>query len=68
MGKGVVPAPMEQEIMNDLRQKASATLETQLKGERDIQAMQGYLKEELGRYLKSRLKKKPMIIPIIMEI
>jgi len=30
--------------------------------------MQGYLKEELGRYLKSRLKKKPMIIPIIMEI
>jgi ribonuclease J len=68
MGKGVVPAPMEQEIMNDLRQKASATLETQLKGERDIQAMQGYLKEELGRYLKSRLRKKPMIIPIIMEI
>jgi ribonuclease J len=68
MCKGVVPAPMEQEIMDEMRRIARDTLTVRLKGEHDTQAIQGYLREELGRYLKERLKKKPMIIPIIMEI
>lgn len=68
MGKGVVPAPMEQEIMHELKLKAGEVLGARLRGDLDLQALQGYLKEELGRSLKARLGKKPMIIPIIMEI
>jgi ribonuclease J len=68
MCKGVVPAPMEQEIMDDMRRIAKETLTVKLRGEHDTQAIQGYLREELSRYLRGRLKKKPMIIPIIMEI
>jgi ribonuclease J len=68
MCKGVVPAPIEQEIMDDMRRIAKDTLTVKLRGEHDIQAIQGYLREELSRYLRGRLKKKPMIIPIIMEI
>jgi ribonuclease J len=68
MCKGVVPAPMEAEIMDDMRRIAKDALEARLKGDYDIQAIRGSMKEELSRYLKSRLKKKPMIIPIIMEI
>lgn len=68
MGKGVVPAPMEPEIMDELRRKAGEVLHAALRGDLDIPGVQGLLKEELGRYLKARLGKKPMIIPIIMEI
>jgi len=68
MGKGVVPAPMEPEIMDELRRKAGEILHTSLRGDLDIPGIQGLLKEELGRCLKARLGKKPMIIPIIMEI
>jgi ribonuclease J len=68
MGKGVVPAPMEPEIMDELRYKAGEVLHASLQGDLDIPGIQGLLKEELGRCLKARLGKKPMIIPIIMEI
>ncbi|HQP30485.1 MAG TPA: ribonuclease J [Deltaproteobacteria bacterium] len=68
MGKGVVPAPMEPEIMDELRHKAAEVLHAGLRGDLDIPGVQGLLKEELGRSLKARLGKKPMIIPIIMEI
>lgn len=68
MGKGVVPAPLEQAIMTELKEQAAEILGARLCGEVDIQAVQGYLKDELGRRLKARLGKKPMVIPIIMEI
>ncbi len=68
MCKGVVPAYMEQELMDSVRQKAREILEASVTSDADIQSLQTYLKDELGRYLKSRLGKKPMVIPIIMEI
>ncbi|MCD6570748.1 MAG: ribonuclease J [Deltaproteobacteria bacterium] len=68
MCKGVVPAYMEQEIMDGVKQKALEVLETSHDIDTDIQSLQAYVKKELGRYLKSRLGKKPMVIPIIMEI
>lgn len=68
MCKGVVPASMEQEIMDEIRQIASEILNTCLDKELNIQGLQNRLRETLGTRLKSRLGKKPMIIPIIMEI
>ncbi len=68
MCKGVVPASMEQEIMEEIRKIASTTMESFLGKEMDIPVVQNRLRESLGTGLKSRLGKKPMIIPIIMEM
>ncbi len=68
MCRGVVPASMEQEIIEDIRGCAGEVLDACLEREINIQSMQNRLREALGARLKSRLGKKPMIIPIIMEI
>ncbi len=68
MCKGVVPASLEQEIIEEVKQRARETLGIFLEKNLDIQALQGRLREEIGHCLKARLGKKPMIIPLIMEI
>ncbi len=68
MCKGVVPASMEQEIMDEIRHHALDILESFLGRELNTQMLQNRLREGLGIRLKARLGKKPMIIPIIMEI
>ncbi|MGC9323842.1 MAG: ribonuclease J [Desulfomonilia bacterium] len=68
MCKGVVPASMEQEIMDMIRKNATLALDTCLGKELNTQVMQTRLRESLGLVLKSRLGEKPMIIPIIMEM
>jgi ribonuclease J len=68
MCKGVVPASMEQEIMDEIRHNAGEILDSCLDKELNIQVLQNRLRETLGMRMKARLGKKPMIIPIIMEI
>lgn len=68
MCKGVVPASMEQELINDIRSHAAEVLDSCLEKEINIQSLQNRLREALGIRLKARLGKKPMVIPIIMEM
>jgi len=68
MCKGVVPAIMEQEIMDEIRQNALTILDSFLGKNTETQVIQNRLRESLGTSLKSRLGKKPMVIPIIMEM
>ncbi|MEA2101221.1 MAG: ribonuclease J [Thermodesulfobacteriota bacterium] len=68
MCKGVVPASMEMEIMDNVRTKAMETIETYLVQNMDLIDIKARLKENLGRILKARLGKKPMIISVLMEI
>ncbi len=68
MCKGVVPASMEQELIDDIRRHAGEVLDSCLEKEINIQALQNRLREAIGIRLKARLGKKPMVIPIIMEI
>jgi len=68
MCKGVVPASMEQEIMAEIRQTAGEVLDICLDKELNIPGLQNRLRETIGMRLKARLGKKPMIIPIIMEL
>jgi ribonuclease J len=68
MCKGVVPAIMEQEIMDEIRMNALTILDSFLGKNTDTQVIQNRLRESLGTSLKSRLGKKPMVIPIIMEM
>jgi len=68
MCKGVVPASMEQEIVDDIRKNALQVLDMCLVKDTDTQVLQNRMRESLGTALKSKLGKKPMIIPIIMEM
>jgi len=68
MCKGVVPASMEQEIVGLLKQKAKDIVNFLDDTELNVQSLKSRLREGLGRELKARLGKKPMVIPIIMEI
>ncbi len=68
MCKGVVPASMEQEITDEIRKNALQVLDMCLVKDTDIQVAQNRIKESLGTMLKSRLGKKPMIVPILMEM
>jgi ribonuclease J len=68
MCKGVVPASMEQELIDSIRFQAGEILNSCLDKEINVQSLQNRIREGLGSMLKSRLGKKPMVIPIIMEI
>jgi len=68
MCKGVVPASMEQEMIEDIRSHAGEVLDSCLEKDINVQTLQNRLREVLGIRLKARLGKKPMIIPIIMEV
>jgi ribonuclease J len=68
MCKGVVPASMEQELIEEVRFHAGEILLSCLEKEISIEALRNRIREGLGGILKSRLGKKPMVIPIIMEI
>ncbi|MDI9525385.1 MAG: ribonuclease J [Pseudomonadota bacterium] len=68
MCKGVVPASMEQEIVDDIRIHAESVMDTCLDREINVLDLQNRLRESLGARLKARLGKKPMIIPLIVEI
>jgi ribonuclease J len=68
MCKGVVPASMEQEITDEIRKNALQVLDMCLVKDTDIQVAQNRIRESLGTMLKSRLGKKPMIVPILMEM
>jgi ribonuclease J len=68
MCKGGVPASMEQELIDDIRSHAVEILDSCLEKEINVQSLQNRLREGLGSRLKARLGKKPMVIPIIMEI
>ena len=52
----------------DIGQTANEAPNVCLDKELNIQGLQNRLRETLGMRLKARLGKKPMIIPIIMEI
>ncbi|HOS96840.1 MAG TPA: ribonuclease J [Deltaproteobacteria bacterium] len=68
MCKGVVPASMEQEITDEIRKSALQAVDMCLIKDTDIQVAQNRIRESLGTMLKSRLGKKPMIVPILMEM
>jgi len=68
MCKGVVPASMEQEIVEEIRKNTFTVLDSFLGKDTDTQIIQNRMRESLGTSLKSRLGKKPMVIPIIMEM
>lgn len=65
---GVVPSELEQGLMAELTQAASETLDLCLARESENETIAERLRETCSRLLKSRIGKKPLVKPIIMEI
>ena len=69
ISRGFVYVKESEELMEEIRNKVSAILQKYKENEIDnwLEVKAG-VKEMLGKYLYEKTKRKPMILPIIMEI
>ena len=69
ISRGFVYVREAEDLMESMRQKASAVLEDCLAHDTlDWSSLKSHLKNELGGYIFSKTKRKPMILPVIMDI
>ncbi len=69
MFTGVAPGPVEDLLLEELTEAAAATIEQcQIYKKTEIHYIEDRLREDLGRILKARLGKKPVLKPVILEI
>ncbi|HPC48145.1 MAG TPA: hypothetical protein PLW83_08865, partial [Deltaproteobacteria bacterium] len=68
MCKGVVPASMELDLVSEIRNAALGVLDSCLTRDTDSEVLKNRMRETLGSMLKARLGKKPMVVPIVMEL
>jgi ribonuclease J len=67
--RGMVLGPDEVEILNEARQRINKVLErTAKEGVTDIQVVKNAVRESLSQFLWERMRRRPMIIPVVMEV
>ena len=70
VSRGFVYVRESEELMEEIRQMAYDIIDKSLNGRRraDRMEMKNTLRDELSRYLYSKTKRKPMVLPIIMNM
>jgi len=70
VSRGFVYVRESEELMDEIRQIAADTVEKVLESGRrsDRMELKNMLKDELSKYLYTRTKRKPMVLPIIMNM
>lgn len=69
VSRGFVYVKESENLMNDTRRVATAALEKSLEGERpDWQSIKTDLRDALAKFIYQNTKRKPMILPVIMDI
>ena len=70
VSRGFVYVRESEELMEEVRQMAYDIIDKSLNGRRraDRMEMKNTLRDELSRYLYSKTKRKPMVLPIIMNM
>jgi ribonuclease J len=65
-----VPSPEdEEELVNALRDAVEDSLDRSAKeGVREISMLQTQLHEDLAEYIYRRLKRRPMVLPVVVEV
>ena len=67
--RGFVYVREAEEMMDELREMAAGIIEEYYDhGDTDFTAMKNRIKDETAKYINQKTKRKPMILPIIMEI
>jgi ribonuclease J len=66
---GVFYLPEAGEVMDELRRIATATLgELSVESLRDVPTVKEHLREALAKAIYSRTKRRPVVVPVIMEV
>jgi ribonuclease J len=66
--RGWVYAPEAEDLLDEACERVSAALESALeKGERDVEALERDVRRTAGKFVSERTKRRPMIVPVVME-
>ena len=69
VSRGFVYVKESEDLMRDARKVAEATLEKSLGGgRRDYASIKGAVRDDLAKFIFKETKRKPMILPVIMEV
>ena len=66
--RGWVYAPEAEDLLDEACDRVSAAVEKALKnGERDVEALERDVRKTAGKFVSERTKRRPMIVPVVME-
>jgi len=66
--RGWVYAPEAEDLLDEACDRVSAAVETALEnGERDVEALERDVRRAAGRFVNERTRRRPMIVPVVME-
>ncbi len=66
--RGWVYAPEAEDLLDEACDRVSAAVETALQnGERDVEALERDVRRAAGKFVNERTRRRPMIVPVVME-
>jgi ribonuclease J len=66
--RGWVYAPEAEDLLDEACERVSVAVETALRnGERDVEALERDVRRTAGKFVNERTKRRPMIVPVVME-
>lgn len=66
--RGWVYAPEAEDLLDEACEVVAATVERSLaEGERNVEALERDVRRAAGRFVNERTKRRPMIVPVVME-
>ena len=69
VSRGFVYVREAEELMDEIREMAVEIIERALRGRgRDRMELKNMLRDELSKYLYAKTKRRPMVLPIIMNL
>jgi ribonuclease J len=67
--RGWVYAPEAEELLDEARQAVLAGLkEAAQEGATDFETLRRHARSALGRFVSERTRRRPMIVPVVMEV
>jgi len=66
--RGWVHAPEAEELLEEAKQTVAASLRDIAHGTVDMEVTKRQVRQALGRFVNERTKRRPMIVPIVMEV
>jgi ribonuclease J len=68
--KGWVFAPEAEDLLGEARSAVTAALEevAATNGANDFETLKRHIRQALGRFIKERTRRRPMIVPVVMEV
>jgi ribonuclease J len=67
--RGWVYAPEAEDLLDEARAKVSASLEeAAVEGAMDIDTLKRHVRQSLGRFVGERTRRRPLILPVVMEV